>query len=100
MNINLHNLACQNAHLDGDNNTPATSRQCLILCLIPFGYFGYHNEMSIETYTLKSWDTESWIKSEVKNRAKHCDAIFRVNNLKVSYIAENTELIAQNDLII
>ena len=54
MNINLHNLACQNAHLDGDNNTPATSRQCLILCLIPFGYFGYHNEMSIETYTLKS----------------------------------------------
>ena len=39
-------------------------------------------------------------KNWVKNRVEHYDVIFWVNDSKVSYLVNNTELIAGDDLII
>ena len=40
------------------------------------------------------------LKTELKNRVEHYDVIFWVNDSKVSYLVNNTELIAGDDLII
>ena len=50
---------------------------------------------------MAAWGTEFLrLKTELKNRVEHYDVIFWVNDSKVSYLVNNTELIAGDDLII
>ena len=51
---------------------------------------------------MAAWGTEFLrLKTEIKNRVEHYDVIFWVNDdSNVSYLVNNTELIAGDDLII